>query len=135
MGLFSLSFCDVGIGAHMLLQRLVILGSFGVRVIRGEVVVLGATLGPSKEVQWLHAPQCHALPVLRSSARSCLEVHNDVEAISLRKLGNLSPLFRAIWNEDEAQQSSRPMPTFRIVSRSVSTALATLTDPLPALFS
>lgn len=59
----------------------------------------GATIRPSDDIQWVHAPHCHAIPVLRTAERTRLEIHQDPNAQGLRRLGRLSPLFRRLWNE------------------------------------
>ncbi|KPM36976.1 Polynucleotide 5'-hydroxyl-kinase GRC3 [Neonectria ditissima] len=80
-------------------ERFLVLGSFGIRVLRGEVTIAGAFLRPSETIQWVHAPHCHAVPVLRSADNTGLELHPDSTARGLRQLGRLSPLFRKMWNE------------------------------------
>ncbi|KAF7544996.1 hypothetical protein G7Z17_g9521 [Cylindrodendrum hubeiense] len=80
-------------------ERFLVLGSFGIRVLRGEVTIAGACLRPSDTIQWVHAPHCHAVPVLRSAENTGLELHPDSNARGLRQLGRLSPLFRKMWNE------------------------------------
>ncbi|KAH6605985.1 hypothetical protein Trco_005138 [Trichoderma cornu-damae] len=72
---------------------------FGIKVIAGEATVFGATLRPSDPIHWVHAPHCHAIPVVRTSEKVSLELHNDSSADGLRRLGRLSPLFRGIWSE------------------------------------
>ncbi|KAH7324995.1 hypothetical protein B0I35DRAFT_425389 [Stachybotrys elegans] len=80
-------------------ERFMILGSFGIRVLEGETTVLGATLRPSDQTYWIHAPHCHAIPVIRTSERTILELHNDPDSRGLRQLGQLSPLYQRIWND------------------------------------
>ncbi|KAI1505119.1 hypothetical protein F5X99DRAFT_369613 [Biscogniauxia marginata] len=80
-------------------ERLVILGSYGVRVDSGEVTIIGATLSPSKDVHWVDAPHCHGLPVIRCSKNAVLEFCSHPGADGLRQLGRLSPQFRRLWNE------------------------------------
>ncbi|KND89342.1 Polynucleotide 5'-hydroxyl-kinase GRC3 [Tolypocladium ophioglossoides CBS 100239] len=80
-------------------QRFLVLGSFGIRVLNGEVTVAGATLRPAQRTHWVHAAHCHAIPVIRSTENTRLELHSDPVAENLRKLGRLSPLFRGIWND------------------------------------
>ncbi|RCI13272.1 hypothetical protein L249_0119 [Ophiocordyceps polyrhachis-furcata BCC 54312] len=102
-------------------ERFLIVGSFGVRVLTGEVTVTGAVLRPSQNIHWIHAPHCHAIPVLRTTETTSLELHQDYEAEGLRQLGRLSPLFRNIWNDlpVEAVQSRQRGPTsFRFLSDS-----------------
>ncbi|KAI0098137.1 hypothetical protein GGR51DRAFT_565852 [Nemania sp. FL0031] len=78
-------------------ERLVIFGSYGIRVKSGEVTIYGATLGASDNVSWVHAPQSHALPVIRCSNEATLELHPHPSAQDLKALGLLSPLFRKLW--------------------------------------
>ncbi|POR32012.1 Polynucleotide 5'-hydroxyl-kinase GRC3 [Tolypocladium paradoxum] len=80
-------------------ERFLVLGSFGIRILSGEVTVAGATLRPCQRTHWVHAAHCHAIPVLRTAEKTRLELHSDPAAESLRKLGRLSPLFRRIWND------------------------------------
>ncbi|KAI1636039.1 hypothetical protein F4809DRAFT_611103 [Biscogniauxia mediterranea] len=80
-------------------ERLVVLGSYGVRVDSGEVTIVGATLRSSKDVYWVNAPHCHALPVIRCSKDAALELSPHPGADSLRQVGELSPQFRRLWNE------------------------------------
>ncbi|KAL9483950.1 hypothetical protein ACSS6W_002739 [Trichoderma asperelloides] len=82
-------------------ERFIVIGSFGIKVIAGEVTVFGATLRPSDPIHWIHAPHCHAIPVLRTSEKVSLELHNDPNADSLRRLSRLSPLFKGIWSESK----------------------------------
>ncbi|KEY67913.1 hypothetical protein S7711_02124 [Stachybotrys chartarum IBT 7711] len=93
-------------------ERFMVLGTFGVRVLTGEVTVLGSFIRASETVHWVSAPHCYAVPVLRTSENTSLELHNDPNTNSLRGLGPLSPLFRGIWNE--ASASSR-RSTFQIL--------------------
>ncbi|CAH0019134.1 unnamed protein product [Clonostachys rhizophaga] len=97
-------------------ERFMVLGSFGIVLIEGELTIAGATLRPSPDLQWIHAPHCHAIPVLRTTKPTKLELHADPAAKSLRQLGRLSPLFRRIWNDPvEAPGAQRPPSTFRIL--------------------
>ncbi|KAH6996866.1 hypothetical protein EDB80DRAFT_135761 [Ilyonectria destructans] len=88
-------------------ERFLVLGSFGIRVLRGEVTIAGACLRPSETIKWIHAPHCHAVPVLRSAENTGLELHPDNAARGLRQLGRLSPLFRKMWNEPADATSGR----------------------------
>ncbi|KAI1821626.1 hypothetical protein F4861DRAFT_451194 [Xylaria intraflava] len=100
-------------------ERLVIFGSYGVRVESGEVTVYGATLGASKDVFWIHAPQSHALPVIRCTDDANVELHPHPGARELKELGRLSPLFRKLWWEDPSlpsqDKSALSGETFRIL--------------------
>ncbi|KAJ9428579.1 polynucleotide 5'-hydroxyl-kinase [Fusarium oxysporum] len=69
-------------------ERFPIIGSFGIRVIQGEVVLAGATLYPAETIEWVHAPHCHAVPVLRTKEQTRLELHPDKNAQGLRQLGH-----------------------------------------------
>ncbi|KAI1870353.1 uncharacterized protein JN550_005281 [Neoarthrinium moseri] len=97
-------------------ERLVILGSYGIRVASGEVTLYGATLRPSDKRHWVHAPHCHALPVLRCPEHASVEVESHPGAEPIRGLGSLSPLFRKLWNETSGPQSGKAaVPTFTIL--------------------
>ncbi|KAI1421458.1 hypothetical protein F5Y12DRAFT_800932 [Xylaria sp. FL1777] len=100
-------------------ERLVILGSYGVRVESGEVTIYGATLKASKSISWVHAPQSHALPVIRCTEEATLEFQPHPDAEGLRSLGMLSPLFRKILWENPSSPSHEknfsPGETFRIL--------------------
>lgn len=65
----------------------------------GEASICGASLYPSDTIQWVHAPHCHALPVLRCSENSIIEIHPHPNANKLRNLERLSPVFGNLWNE------------------------------------
>ncbi|KAI1065274.1 hypothetical protein LB507_000053 [Fusarium sp. FIESC RH6] len=78
-------------------ERFVVIGSYGIRVIRGEVKLAGATLYPSDTIEWVHAPYCYAVPVLRTAEETKLEFYPDNTARGIRQLGRLSPLFRKMW--------------------------------------
>ncbi|KAI0414241.1 hypothetical protein F5X98DRAFT_366004 [Xylaria grammica] len=100
-------------------ERLVILGSYGVRVESGEITIYGATLKTSKSISWVHAPQSHALPVIRCTDEATLELHPHPSAQGLGDLGKLSPLFRKLWWEDPGslpeEEASGSRETFRIL--------------------
>lgn len=81
------------------MQRIVLLGSYGIKVKNGEASICGASLYPSDTLQWVHAPHCHALPVLRCSENSTVEIHPHPYAHNLRNLERLSPVFGNLWNE------------------------------------
>ncbi|KAK4232013.1 hypothetical protein QBC38DRAFT_506404 [Podospora fimiseda] len=83
-------------------ERLVVLGSFGIKVEEGEATIAGATLTPLDPIQWVHAPHCHALPVLRTSEGTIIELHPHPGAQSLRQLAKLNPVFGKLWNESDA---------------------------------
>nr|6OF2_B Chain B, CLP1_P domain-containing protein [Thermochaetoides thermophila DSM 1495]6OF2_E Chain E, CLP1_P domain-containing protein [Thermochaetoides thermophila DSM 1495]6OF3_B Chain B, CLP1_P domain-containing protein [Thermochaetoides thermophila DSM 1495]6OF3_E Chain E, CLP1_P domain-containing protein [Thermochaetoides thermophila DSM 1495]6OF4_B Chain B, CLP1_P domain-containing protein [Thermochaetoides thermophila DSM 1495]6OF4_E Chain E, CLP1_P domain-containing protein [Thermochaeto len=80
-------------------ERFVILGNYGVKVHQGEVTIAGATLTPIDDVQWVHAPHCHALPVLRTANDTVIELLPCPTAQGLRELARLNPLFGRLWNE------------------------------------
>ncbi|KAI0851737.1 hypothetical protein F5Y00DRAFT_216666 [Daldinia vernicosa] len=99
-------------------ERLVILGSYGIRVKSGEITLNGAMLRISDRVHWVNAPHCHALPVLRCSNDASLELLPHPMAAGLRGLGRLSPQFRKLWNESDLSSSkstTSPYPTFVIL--------------------
>lgn len=84
------------------IKRLVILGEYEITVRKGQVTLLGATLGPSESSYRVFAPSTHSLPVLRCLATDI----NDAE-IELRQcdsginlLKSLSSLFGKLWNDD-----------------------------------
>ncbi|KAM0481077.1 hypothetical protein ACHAPX_003970 [Trichoderma viride] len=102
-------------------ERFIVIGSFGIKVIAGEVTVFGATLRPSDPIHWIHAPHCHAIPVLRTSEKVSVELHNDPNADSLRRLSRLSPLFKGIWSESKGGSTETSLGrgrTFQIVCSS-----------------
>ncbi|KAF3068005.1 Polynucleotide 5'-hydroxyl-kinase GRC3 [Trichoderma lentiforme] len=102
-------------------ERFIAIGSFGIKVIAGEATVFGATLQPSDPIHWIHAPHCHAIPVIRTSEKTSLELHHDPNADGLRRLSRLSPLFRGIWGEskdDSTEHNLGKGRTFQIVCSS-----------------
>ncbi|KAK3941371.1 polynucleotide 5'-hydroxyl-kinase grc3 [Diplogelasinospora grovesii] len=94
-------------------ERLVILGSYGLKVVEGEAAIAGAILTPSDTTHWIHAPHCHALPVLRITSDSTIELHPHPAAPSLRQLGRLNPVFGRLWSESDDVSE-----TFQIVTTS-----------------
>ncbi|KAI2779949.1 hypothetical protein F4815DRAFT_164201 [Daldinia loculata] len=98
-------------------ERLVILGSYGIRVKSGEITLNGAMLRMSDRVHWVNAPHCHALPVLRCSDDASLELLPHPIATSLRSLGKLAPQFRKLWNESNLSSNNTisSNPTFVIL--------------------
>ncbi|KAF3763660.1 hypothetical protein M406DRAFT_48555 [Cryphonectria parasitica EP155] len=98
-------------------ERLVILGSYGVKVKSGEASIYGASLHPSETIHWVHAPHCHALPVLRCSEKSVLELHPHPAAADLRNLEKLSPLFGGLWHEPVSSGGQRNQ-TWQVLSTS-----------------
>ncbi|CAM1504231.1 Fc.00g018220.m01.CDS01 [Cosmosporella sp. VM-42] len=101
-------------------ERFLVLGSFGIRVLHGEVTMSGALLRPSETMHWVHAPHCHALPVLRTADNTGLELYPDPSARGLRQLGRISPLFRRMWNEppDSVTRKRSDKMTFQILCTS-----------------
>ncbi|KXX77280.1 Polynucleotide 5'-hydroxyl-kinase GRC3, partial [Madurella mycetomatis] len=83
--------------------RLVILGSYGVKVREGGATIAGAILSASDDVQWVHAPHCHALPVLRTADDTVIELHSHPAARGVRQLAKLNPAFAKLWNETPSQ--------------------------------
>lgn len=109
----------VGITTLLLtnIQRLVILGSFGIKVREGEATIAGAVLTPADDIQWVHAPHCHAVPVLRTTDDTVLELQSHPAAKGLRQLGALNPAFARIWGESPHETNTRSSPgTYQIVS-------------------
>ncbi|KAK4198802.1 hypothetical protein QBC40DRAFT_283039 [Triangularia verruculosa] len=97
-------------------ERLVILGSYGVKVQQGEASIAGAQLTPLDPTQWIHAPHCHALPVLRTSEDTMVELHPHPAAEGLRQLARLNPAFGKLWNETPTQGvPSKKESTFQIL--------------------
>ncbi|KAI1112383.1 hypothetical protein F5Y14DRAFT_271477 [Nemania sp. NC0429] len=100
-------------------DRLVILGSYGIRVESGELTLYGATLGVSDGVSWVHAPQSHALPVIRCTDDATLELYPHPGAREMKALSLLSPLFRKVWLESPSlspqEKQSGSSETFRIL--------------------
>ncbi|KAM3449826.1 hypothetical protein MY3296_006603 [Beauveria thailandica] len=102
-------------------ERFVVLGSFGIKVKSGEVAVLGATLTASETIHWVHAPHCHAIPVIRTSEKTHLELHHDKADKPLLRLSSLSPLYQRIWHADEKSSEDTDNSsgdTFRIRAQS-----------------
>ncbi|PTB69227.1 hypothetical protein BBK36DRAFT_1112231 [Trichoderma citrinoviride] len=102
-------------------ERFIVIGSFGIKVSAGEATVYGASLRPSDTIHWVHAPHCHAIPVIRTSEKVTLELHSDPNADGLRRLSRLSPLFRGIWGEskdDSTEPTLGKGRTFQIVCSS-----------------
>ncbi|KAI0838364.1 hypothetical protein F5Y06DRAFT_45087 [Hypoxylon sp. FL0890] len=99
-------------------DRLVILGSYGLRVTSGEITINGATLRSSDKVHWVDAPYCHALPVIRCSDSATTELLPHPHTAGLRSLGKPSPLFRKLWNESSVASDAKSPPpdsTFQIL--------------------
>lgn len=98
-----------------------VIGSYGIRVIRGEVKLAGATLYPSETIEWIHAPYCYAVPVLRTAEETKLEFHPDNTARGIRQLGRLSPLFRKMWIAPPEISSAKVTEesTFELVSQCI----------------
>ncbi|KAI0404717.1 hypothetical protein F4802DRAFT_615368 [Xylaria palmicola] len=118
-------------------ERLVVFGSYGVRVGTGEVTLYGATLGASQGISWVHAPLSHALPVIRCTADATLELHSHPHSQELKDLTSLSPLFRKLWLEcpssSPPNEDIRSSETFQILYTSEDgpkkTALQDLKSP------
>ncbi|OTA52909.1 hypothetical protein K449DRAFT_340263 [Hypoxylon sp. EC38] len=92
-------------------DRLVILGSYGLRVTAGEITINGATLRSSDKIHWVDAPYCHALPVVRCSDSATIELLSRQKSDGLRSLERLSPLFRKLWNESNAASDAKYTPS------------------------
>ncbi|KAH8668877.1 hypothetical protein BX600DRAFT_264715 [Xylariales sp. PMI_506] len=89
-------------------ERLVLLGSYGLRVSSGTITISGATLTTSDKTHWVHAPHCYSLPVIRCPEGATLNVVAHPSADSIQKLGSLSPLFRRLWNENVPADTQDP---------------------------
>ncbi|KAH6623563.1 hypothetical protein F5144DRAFT_366277 [Chaetomium tenue] len=98
-------------------ERLVVLGSFGIKVREGEATFAGAILTPSDPVQWVHAPHCHAVAVLRTADDTVLELQPHPAAKGLRQLAALNPAFAKLWNENPQTTGSKSnsATTFQII--------------------
>ncbi|KAK4192206.1 hypothetical protein QBC35DRAFT_484573 [Podospora australis] len=101
-------------------ERMVILGSYGLKVQQGEAVIAGAILTASDDIQWIHAPHCHALPVLRTREDTVVELHPHPSATSLHQLARLNPVFGRLWNEGSTtgpppNKAQKALPTFQII--------------------
>ncbi|OAQ96820.1 hypothetical protein LLEC1_05628, partial [Akanthomyces lecanii] len=102
-------------------ERFIVLGIFGIRVRSGEVSVLGTTITASETIHWIHASHCHALPVIRASEKTRLELHSDKSDKPLSCLSALSPLYQRIWHETESSSEETcgfSEDTFRILCTS-----------------
>ena len=98
------------------MQRIVVLGSYGVRVSDGEATLAGAILRPSNTTHWVHAPHCHAVPVLRCSDETTIELRPHPAVSGLRQLEGLSPIFGRLWNEQSSERKrGRDPETFDVV--------------------
>ncbi|KAI1173792.1 hypothetical protein F4777DRAFT_421830 [Nemania sp. FL0916] len=110
------SICQLKLGEG---ERLVILGSYGIRIKSGEVTIYSATLGMSDSVSWVHAPRSHALPVIRCTNEATLELHPHPGAQALKSLELLSPLFAKLWwdgpGSSPGNQDTESRETFRIL--------------------
>ncbi|KAL1835630.1 hypothetical protein VTJ49DRAFT_6305 [Mycothermus thermophilus] len=98
-------------------ERLVVIGSFGIRIREGEATIAGAILTPADGVQWIHAPLCHAVPVIRTAEATVLELQPHPAARGLRQLADLNPVFARLWEESPREEESRSKPgqTFQII--------------------
>ncbi|KAI1451427.1 hypothetical protein F4805DRAFT_102909 [Annulohypoxylon moriforme] len=100
-------------------DRLVILGSYGIRVSSGEVTINGATLRTAEKIYWVEAPHCHALPVIRCSDSASIELLSHPNSAAIKSLGKLSPYFRKLWNESESlplhKKTAGSKSTFQIL--------------------
>ncbi|KAJ3474293.1 hypothetical protein NLG97_g9909 [Lecanicillium saksenae] len=102
-------------------ERFIVLGSFGIKVRSGEVAISGATLPVSDTIYWVQAPHCHALPVIRTSEKTRLELHNDKANKPISSLSALSPLYQRIWHEHDSNSEAAftlAEDTFRILCTS-----------------
>lgn len=85
----------------------------------GGATISGAILSASDDVQWVHAPHCHALPVLRTADDTVIELHSHPAAQGVRQLAKLNPAFAKLWNETPSQEANtsrtKSSCTFQIV--------------------
>jgi polynucleotide 5'-hydroxyl-kinase GRC3/NOL9 len=89
-------------------ERLVILGSYGIEVTQGELTIAGATIRTNDPISWVHSPHCHAIPVIRTTKDSTVELRSNPAAVPLREFERLNPVFNRLWNEPVADtQASR----------------------------
>ena len=90
-------------------ERLAFVGLYILRVDRGAVRVLGATIkGPSQAYQ-VYAPSTHSLPMIEHvqnpfGAAQTAEVTLLSSRPQIDKLGRLSPLFDGIWADETRAQ-------------------------------
>ncbi|OIW26580.1 hypothetical protein CONLIGDRAFT_620436 [Coniochaeta ligniaria NRRL 30616] len=99
-------------------ERVVILGSYGLKVNEGEISVAGATIRRHDMVSWVNAPLCHAIPVIRTTRDTVLELRPSPAAASLRDLEKLNPVFGRLWNDPTAESGaswSSRNDTFRVI--------------------
>jgi polynucleotide 5'-hydroxyl-kinase GRC3/NOL9 len=80
-------------------ERLVILGSYGLEVSQGELTIAGATIRQGDPVIWVQSPHCHAIPVIRTTKDSVLQLQSHPGTGPLRDLEKLNPVFGRLWNE------------------------------------
>ncbi|KFY63781.1 hypothetical protein V496_03736 [Pseudogymnoascus sp. VKM F-4515 (FW-2607)] len=86
-------------------ERVVVLGEYHFKVLKGRVSILGAALAPSGTIPYIpvYAPSSHSLPVIRYLESEDNEVIISLGQLKsgLRPLKKLSPLFSRLWNESE----------------------------------
>ncbi|KAK3319893.1 hypothetical protein B0T19DRAFT_274100 [Cercophora scortea] len=91
----------------------------------------GAVFFASDKIHWVHAPYCHALPVIRATAsNTVIELHPHPAARGLRQLAKLNPAFGKLWNESidkidstfEIMYTSEDAPKKAILQQLVSPA-------------
>ncbi len=93
-------------------------GSYGILVKDGQITTAGATLRSSGKTHWVHAPHCHALPVLRCPEEAEIQLRPHPAASDLRRLERLSPTFARLWNDQHPVGGAgrKALETFQIVS-------------------
>lgn len=102
------------------LQKIVILGEYGLSITRGQVTILGAILSTSQKIYDVCAPSSHSLPVIRfsSSDTDKAEICLHQRKSGLRSLMHLSPLFAGLWGNSpgrlEASNSSKPQEPWKL---------------------
>lgn len=90
-------------------------------MLEGELSLGGAILVASKDnIHWVHAPHCHALPVVRVVEDSVVVLHPHPTARGLRQLSLLNPAFGKLWNEESPLEGTptkadKATSTFKIL--------------------
>ncbi len=82
--------------------------------------IYGSILPAVDKVYWVHAPHCHALPVIRTTKNAVIELHPAPHAQGLKRLERLNPVFGKLWNESSTKvailtKAERKLETFQIV--------------------
>jgi polynucleotide 5'-hydroxyl-kinase GRC3/NOL9 len=116
------------------MKRLVILGEYDVSVRKGQVTLLGATLGPSDSFHRVFALSTHSLPVLR-----CLATDTNDAEVKLRqcdsgliRMESLSSLFGKLWNDNSGPLGSEYSSLLKENRRSTFQIVGSLSTPTPS---